>query len=138
MMGKDDGKLGRMLSMVDAETWAQFRIFLQSPWFNRSASIRELAERMQADLLKQENPLSDEALFEALYPGERFDPTKLKNLRAGLQRKLDDGQRTILLAAGRGDMSAGFLEVLDAYQHLYSLGYKRIRIWRHCGHRESR
>ena len=41
-----------------------------------------------------------------------------------LQRKLDDGQRTILLAAGRGDMSAGFLEVLDAYQHLYSLGYR--------------
>lgn len=39
-------------------------------------------------------------------------------------RKLDDGQRAILLAAGRGDISAGWLEVLDAYQHLYNLGYR--------------
>jgi hypothetical protein len=41
-----------------------------------------------------------------------------------LHRKLDDGQRAILLAAGRGDISAGWLEVLDAYQHLYNLGYR--------------
>ena len=41
-----------------------------------------------------------------------------------LHRKLDDGQRAILLAAGNGDMSAGWLEVIDAYSHLYSLGYR--------------
>lgn len=41
-----------------------------------------------------------------------------------LHRKLDDGQRAILLAAGRGDISAGWLEVLDAYHHLYNLGYR--------------
>ncbi|MFN6301959.1 MAG: hypothetical protein ACK42H_07190 [Planctomycetota bacterium] len=40
------------------------------------------------------------------------------------QRNLDEGQRAILLAAGGGDMSAGWLEVLDAYQHLHSLGYR--------------
>jgi hypothetical protein len=41
-----------------------------------------------------------------------------------LHRKLDDGQRAILLAAGNGDLSAGWLEVLDAYSCLYSLGYR--------------
>jgi hypothetical protein len=41
-----------------------------------------------------------------------------------LHRKLDDGQRAILLAAGNGDLSAGWLEVLDAYSYLYSLGYR--------------
>jgi hypothetical protein len=40
------------------------------------------------------------------------------------QRHIDDGQRAILLAAGNGDMSAGWLEVLDTYQHLYSLGFR--------------
>ena len=41
-----------------------------------------------------------------------------------LHRKLDDSQRAVLLAAGNGDISAGWLEVLDAYQHLYNLGYR--------------
>lgn len=40
------------------------------------------------------------------------------------QRNLDEGQRAILLAAGGGDMSAGWLEVLDTYQYLYSLGFR--------------
>lgn len=40
------------------------------------------------------------------------------------QRNIDDGQRAILLAAGNGDMSAGWLEVLDVYQHLYGLGFR--------------
>ena len=40
------------------------------------------------------------------------------------QRNMDDGQRAILLAAGNGDMSAGWLEVLDVYHHVYSLGFR--------------
>ncbi len=40
------------------------------------------------------------------------------------QRQIDEGQRAVLLAAGNGDMSAGWLEVLDAYQELYQLGYR--------------
>lgn len=40
------------------------------------------------------------------------------------QRQLGDAERTILLTAGRGDMSAGFLEVLDAYRHFYNLGLR--------------
>lgn len=40
------------------------------------------------------------------------------------QRILEDGQRAVLLAAGNGDLSAGWLEVIDAYQHIYNLGYR--------------
>ena len=40
------------------------------------------------------------------------------------QRQLGDAERTILLAAGSGDMSAGFLEVIDAYRHFYNLGLR--------------
>lgn len=40
------------------------------------------------------------------------------------QRQLGDAERTILLAAGRGDMSAGFLEVIETYRHFYNLGLR--------------
>ena len=40
------------------------------------------------------------------------------------QRNMDEGQRAILLVAGNGDMSAGWLEVLDTYHNLYELGYR--------------
>lgn len=39
-------------------------------------------------------------------------------------RRLDDGQRAILLFAGEGDLSAGWLEVLDTYHELCALGYR--------------
>lgn len=38
------------------------------------------------------------------------------------QRQLGDAERAILLTAGRGDMSAGFREVIDTYRHFYNLG----------------
>jgi hypothetical protein len=40
------------------------------------------------------------------------------------QRTLGDAERAILLAAGSGDMSAGFLEVIDTYRHFYNLGLR--------------
>ena len=40
------------------------------------------------------------------------------------QRKLGPAERATLLAAGQGDMSAGFLEVIDAYRHFYNLGLR--------------
>lgn len=40
------------------------------------------------------------------------------------QRKLGTAERAIMLAAGRGDMSVGFMEVLDAYRYFYNLGLR--------------
>jgi hypothetical protein len=40
------------------------------------------------------------------------------------QRTLGDAERAILLAAGSGDISAGFLEVIDTYRHFYNLGLR--------------
>ena len=42
------------------------------------------------------------------------------------QRKLGEAERRILLAAGEGNMSKGFQEILDAYGHFYNLG---LRPW---------
>ena len=40
------------------------------------------------------------------------------------QRQLGDAERAILLAAGSGDISAGFMEVIDTYRHFYNLGLR--------------
>ncbi len=40
------------------------------------------------------------------------------------QRKLGQAERNILLAAGDGNMSKGFMEVIDAYAHFYNLGLR--------------
>ena len=39
-------------------------------------------------------------------------------------RPLSDEQRAILLAAGQGDLSIGFAEVLVAYAALWDAGYR--------------
>lgn len=40
------------------------------------------------------------------------------------QRQLGAAEREILLAAGNGDMSAGFLEIIDTYRLFYNLGLR--------------
>jgi hypothetical protein len=40
------------------------------------------------------------------------------------QRKLGPAERETLLAAGDGDMSAGFLEIIDTYRLFYNLGLR--------------
>lgn len=41
------------------------------------------------------------------------------------QRQLGLAERQTLLVAGDGDLSAGFLEVIDTYRYLYNLGLRR-------------
>lgn len=40
------------------------------------------------------------------------------------RRKLTEEQRTILLCAGKGNITLGFKNVLDSYAILWSLGYR--------------
>ena len=40
------------------------------------------------------------------------------------RRKLTDADRTILLCAGKGNISNGFKNVLDCYAILWELGYR--------------
>ncbi len=47
------------------------------------------------------------------------------------QRQLGDAERRVLLAAGEGNMSKGFMEVIDAYAHFYNLG---LRPWMRLEH----
>jgi len=40
------------------------------------------------------------------------------------RRKLDNPKRSILLSAGKGNITKGFENILAIYQHLYSIGYR--------------
>ena len=40
------------------------------------------------------------------------------------QRTLKEAERQILLAAGDGDISAGFLVLLDMYRYFHNRGYR--------------
>ena len=42
------------------------------------------------------------------------------------RRRLSDSDAAILAAAGNGDVSAGFHNLLALYQHLYARGVKTI------------
>jgi hypothetical protein len=47
-----------------------------------------------------------------------------KTTTIAFRRPLTPISRAILLAAGRGDLSAGWREMLAVYQHLWSLGWR--------------
>ena len=42
------------------------------------------------------------------------------------KRRLSDSDAQILAAAGAGDVSAGFRNLIALYQELYAMGYKSI------------
>jgi hypothetical protein len=41
------------------------------------------------------------------------------------RRKLGDGDRAILLAAGSGDITIGFQRILAVYRHVHGLGLRQ-------------
>jgi hypothetical protein len=49
---------------------------------------------------------------------------KPSNKTIQFRRKLDNPKLMILLAAGKGDITKGFENILTLYQHLHSLGYR--------------
>lgn len=49
-------------------------------------------------------------------------PCKLDTVQ--FRRKLTPAQRAIILAAGAGDMTRGFQELLAIYGHLHAIGYR--------------
>lgn len=61
--------------------------------------------------------IADNLHFDMKKPGRRAS-VRTRNFR----RFLSDADAAILAAAGAGDMSAGFLNLLAAYQKLYSCG----------------
>lgn len=85
----NSGKLGSLLNLLDERARTRMLEFLQSPYFNQSASILKLYrywyQCQQAGL----TPLDEQALFEEVFPEESYTAIKLKNQKAALQRKLD-------------------------------------------------
>jgi hypothetical protein len=89
-MAKDEGKLWHILSLLPPEDWDKLRLFLQSPYFNRSLAVQKMADCYHEAWSAQRSMPEDEAVFSKVYPGESFEKVKMKNLRAALQRKVDD------------------------------------------------
>ncbi|HEX2900301.1 MAG TPA: hypothetical protein VHS96_11340 [Bacteroidia bacterium] len=89
-MAKDEGKLANLLALLPEQDWERLRLFLNSPYFNRSAAVRALLEVHWETWANQADFPEDEKLFAGIFPNAAFDAVKLKNLRAALQRKLDD------------------------------------------------
>ena len=49
---------------------------------------------------------------------------KPRDYTVQFRRQLSDADRAILLAAGRGDITVGFRELLSIYRHLYDCGFR--------------
>jgi tetratricopeptide (TPR) repeat protein len=88
-MAKDDGKLGSLLGLLDAAAWERLLTFMQSAWFNRSEAVRALLEVYFKAWQQGKALPEEEEIFGKIFSSEVYDGTKLKNLRAALQRKLD-------------------------------------------------
>lgn len=88
-MIEKEGKLGQILSLLPESDWEELEIFLQSPYFNRSKPVRELFETYRTAWVGKQSMPHEEALHQRIFPEHDFDPIRVKNLRAALQRKLD-------------------------------------------------
>ncbi|MFN8393672.1 MAG: hypothetical protein U0176_03260 [Bacteroidia bacterium] len=88
-MIEKEGKLGQILSLMPESDWEGLDLFLQSPYFNRSKPIRELFECYRTAWLGKDSMPEDETLHRQIFPEHDFDPIRIKNLRAALQRKVD-------------------------------------------------
>lgn len=88
-MIEKEGKLGQILSLMPESDWDEFDLFLQSPYFNRSKPVRELYTIYWASWASKQAMPDEESLHERIYPGSEMDLIRIKNLRAALQRKLD-------------------------------------------------
>ena len=49
---------------------------------------------------------------------------RCKTYTVQFRRKLGDGERAVLLAAGSGDITIGFRRILEAYRHLHGIGFR--------------
>ena len=52
-------------------------------------------------------------------------PPKIDTVQ--FRRKLDSPKRNILLAAGKGNITKGFENLLSLYQYLHGIGYRMDR-----------
>ena len=49
---------------------------------------------------------------------------RCKTYTVQFRRKLGDGERAVLLAAGSGDITIGFRRILEAYKRLHEVGFR--------------
>ena len=64
-----------LLQLLNPSEFELFKEWLSTPWFNTDANLQILAQCSYS----QEKELSNEALFQKLYPGKPYHPQLLRN-----------------------------------------------------------
>ena len=74
-----------LLQLLNQSEFELFKEWLSTPWFNTDANLQILAQCSYS----QEKELSNEALFQKLYPGKPYHPQLLRNKQNQFTRKLE-------------------------------------------------
>ncbi|MBX7181245.1 MAG: hypothetical protein K1X82_03955 [Bacteroidia bacterium] len=78
-------KLNHLLNLLSPSEFELFQVWLSSPWFNSDAKLGILAQHSYA----QEKELSNQELFQKLYPGKTYNSQVLRNKESFLIRKAE-------------------------------------------------
>lgn len=78
-------KLNHLLNLLSPSEFELFQVWLSSPWFNSDAKLGILAQHSYA----QEKELSNQELFQKLYPGKTYHSQVLRNKQNILNRKTE-------------------------------------------------
>lgn len=78
-------KYKSLLQLLPTSEFELFKEWLSSPWFNTDAKLLILAECSYS----KDNELSNDALFQKLYPGKPFHAQLLRNKQNNFTRKLE-------------------------------------------------
>ncbi|PCH67842.1 MAG: hypothetical protein COC01_04925 [Bacteroidetes bacterium] len=86
-----NSKLVQLLKAFSAKDIRKFREFVSSPYFNKNNQLTDLCEFICNTYPKlPEESLEKRATFKALFPGESFKDTKIRNLMSDLLKLLEE------------------------------------------------
>lgn len=86
-----NSKLLQILASFSEAEFKEFGQFMRSPYFNNSERLVKLYEFLKAIYPHfEKRPLGRDELFRVMYPGQKFDDSKLRNRLALMTRRVED------------------------------------------------
>ena len=79
-----DGKLVYFLRKLSFRDQSEFLTYLQSPYFNQKETLVQLFVAIRKTALESGNPLDRALLYQAIFPGKKFNDRSLKTLMTQL------------------------------------------------------
>ncbi len=110
----EKSKLLDVLRTFTAAEWSRFELFLDSPYFNRRAEVRQLFAylKLQAGAGFPTAALDNRAVFSAVHPDRPFSPQRLNHLKNWL---LQSAEVFLQLERFQQDELNGQWHLLSAY-----------------------